>query len=78
MLVEVQKWGNSAAVRVPATMLKELEIRVGQKLDMKAIDGRLVLERPAETLEELVGRITPTNRHGLVLDDDHAAGNEIW
>ncbi|HEX4511579.1 MAG TPA: AbrB/MazE/SpoVT family DNA-binding domain-containing protein [Burkholderiaceae bacterium] len=78
MLVEVQKWGNSAAVRVPAATLKELGLQIGQKLEMKATDGKLVLERAEEDLESLIARITPENCHGLLLDDGHPVGNEIW
>jgi antitoxin MazE len=77
MLVEIQKWGNSAAVRVPASALKEAGLQIGQRLDLKTGDGRLVLEPAKASLDELVARITPENCHGLALDDE-ARGNEAW
>jgi antitoxin MazE len=78
MLVEVQKWGNSAAVRVPSPALKEAGITIGQTLDLRTEGGRIIMTPSAPSLEELVGLITPANCHGPVLDDDLAVGNEVW
>lgn len=77
MRVEVQKWGNSAAVRVPALALKDAGLQIGQSLELKVEHGRLVLEPAAESLEDLLGRITPENRHELQLEGVRA-GNEVW
>jgi antitoxin MazE len=77
MLVEIQKWGNSAALRIPAAALKEAGLQIGQKLDLKTESGRLLLEPAAENLEDLIARITPENRHSPLLEDQ-AKGNEAW
>lgn len=77
MIVEIQKWGNSAALRVPASVLKEAGFQIGQRLHLKVSDGKLSLEPAQESLESLVARITPENTHGPLLDDT-AAGTEVW
>ena len=77
MLVEIQKWGNSAALRIPAAALKEAGLQIGQKLNLKTASGRLLLEPAAENLEDLIARITPENRHSPLLEDP-ATGNEAW
>lgn len=77
MRVEVQKWGNSAAVRVPATALKDAGMQVGQSLELQVKQGKLVLETTAESLEDLVARMSPENQHGLMLEDE-PRGNEVW
>jgi antitoxin MazE len=77
MLVEIQKWGNSAALRTPAAALREAGLQIGQKLDLKAESGRLLLEPAAENLEDLIAQITPENRHSPLLEDQ-ATGNEAW
>jgi antitoxin MazE len=66
--VEVQKWGNSAAVRIPARALKAADMHVGQSLELRVEPGRLVLEPARETLDDLLARMTPENRHGLLLE----------
>ena len=41
MRVEVRKWGNSAAVRLPAPALKDAGMQVGQSLELRVEEGRL-------------------------------------
>lgn len=78
MQVEVQKWGNSAAVRLPAPVLRDAGIVLGQALELTVEDGKLVLAPAKEyTLEELVAAITLENCHPLLLDDS-LKGNESW
>ncbi len=77
MRVEVCKWGNSAAVRVPAPALKDAGLEVGQSLELRVEEGRLVLEPATEDLDMLLSKVTPENRHRLELDDT-AVGAEAW
>ncbi len=77
MRVEVQKWGNSAAVRVPAPALKDAGMQVGQSLELRVEGGKLVLEPATESLEDLLAKMTPQNRHDLSLEGP-AAGAEVW
>lgn len=77
MRVEVQKWGNSAAVRVPALALKDAGIQVGQSLELRVEGGRLVMEPASESLEDLLAKVTPENRHGPALEGP-AVGAEVW
>lgn len=77
MRVEVQKWGNSAAVRIPATALKDAGMQVGQSLELLIEGGRLVIEPATESLEDLLAKVTPENQHGVALDGP-AIGVEAW
>ena len=77
MRVEVCKWGNSAAVRVPAPALRDAGLQVGQSLELRVEDGRLVLEPAAESLDALLAKVTPENRHGLDLEGP-SVGAETW
>lgn len=77
MRVEVQKWGNSAAVRVPAPALKDAGMQVGQRLELRVEQGRLVMEPARESLDDLLARMTPENKHGLALEGP-AVGTEVW
>ena len=77
MRVEIQKWGNSAAVRVPALALRDAGIQIGQSLELRVEMGRLVLEPAAERLEDLLARMVSDNMHALVLEGS-AVGIEAW
>lgn len=77
MRVVVQKWGNSAAVRLPAPTLKDAGMQVGQSLELRVEQGRLVMEPASESLDDLLAKMTPQNQHGLVLEGP-AVGAEVW
>ncbi len=76
----VRKWGNSAAVRIPASVLAAAEVRLDQPVDVREEGGRIIIEplRPARyDIETLVGKITDENRHEPV-DMGPPAGKESW
>ncbi len=76
----VKKWGNSAAVRIPASVLDAAQVRLDQQVDVREEGGRIVIEplRPAcYDIAVLVGGITDENRHGPV-DMGKPAGREVW
>ena len=45
MQVQIQKWGNSAAVRLPAPVLRDAGIALGQALELTVGPFHQVLER---------------------------------
>lgn len=62
----IRKWGNSAAIRLPSSMLKSLRVGVDDLLEMRVERNCLILEpvRTQEyTLTQLVGGIKPANTH---------------
>ena len=62
----VKKWGNSAAVRIPASVLEAARVELDQAVDVREDAGRIIIEpvrtRPRYTLEELVAKCTPKKR----------------
>ncbi|HZE90338.1 MAG TPA: AbrB/MazE/SpoVT family DNA-binding domain-containing protein [Rhizobacter sp.] len=79
MQVEVVKWGNSSAVRLPAAAMKEVRIALGDRLELKTEDGKIVLEPTQREyrLEDLLDGITKQNRHAPV-DFGAPLGRETW
>jgi antitoxin MazE len=73
-----QKWGNSASVRIPAAILEAVHVSIDQDVDIRAENGRIVIEplRKQITLESLLLQITPDNLHGEV-DFGDSTGREI-
>lgn len=79
MHVEIQKWGNSGAIRLPAAVMKQVNIALGDQLDLKTEGGRIVLA-PAQRvyrLADMVAGITKANRHALA-DYGAPTGREAW
>jgi len=80
MEVIVKKWGNSAAVRIPAAIMLAAHVDLDQSVDVREEQGRIVIEpvrRKVFKLEELLGGITERNLHQLV-DAGVPVGKEVW
>ena len=77
---QVSKWGNSLAVRIPQAIVKDARLAEGDKLSLDlAGDGSIVLRSRQRkySLEELVAKIKPTNRHDET-DWGAPQGKEAW
>jgi antitoxin MazE len=62
----VSKWGNSLAVRIPKSIVRQARIAAGDSLAMAIeSDGSITLRyaRRRYSLDKLVSKITPKNRH---------------
>ena len=76
----VKKWGNSAAVRIPASVLEAAHVHLDQPVDVREEEGRIVIEpiRPTSyNLASLVAGITDENRHEPI-ETSGPAGQEAW
>lgn len=80
MLVKVQKWGNSRAIRIPESLAVEAGLELGQEVKLAVVNGQLRIIPAQEfyyELEELVAGITPENRHEE-WDIGPPVGKEVW
>ena len=62
----IRKWGNSPALRLPASAIKEAAFCLEQKVNLTITPGRIVIEPSSRIdydLDELVGGITAGNSH---------------
>ena len=80
MRVTVKKWGNSAPVRLPTSVMKATQLEVDEVVEVREDQGRIIIEpvRPRRyELSELLKGITRKNQHREV-DSGPAVGGEIW
>ncbi len=54
---KIQKWGNSSAIRLPATVLAAAGIDNGSEVDIQADNGRLVIQLHERTLEQTFDKL---------------------
>ena len=76
----VRKWGNSAAVRIPASVMQASHLRLDEVVEVREERGRIVIEpvrQKTYDLGDLLKGITPKNLHGSV-DFGPAKGKEVW
>ena len=62
MELSIQKWGNSAAVRLPTELLALLKVTLGDKLSVNVRPHGVLLRAasPSYSLEELVAQCDPS------------------
>ncbi len=75
----VRKWGNSASVRIPASVMAAAQLRLDQAVEIRAEHGCIVIEpAPIEAcrLDALLAGITAENLHGEIRFGG-PAGNEV-
>lgn len=82
MRVTVRRWGNSAAVRLPAAVMRAARLELDAPVEVREEDGRVVIEpvRKVEAevaLSDLLAGITGSNVHGEV-DAGPARGDEAF
>lgn len=78
MSTTAQKWGNSIGVRIPQQIAKKYGVVSGSKINVIEDHDGIKL-RPADrspTLEELLSKCTPENRHEEI--DYGQAGKELF
>ena len=67
MEATIKKWGNSPALRLPATLMKAASLGLEQRVSVTAVKGRIIIE-PLDAvtydLDDLLKGITPANSHG--------------
>jgi antitoxin MazE len=80
MKTTVKKWGNSAAVRIPAAVMQATQLVLDEMVDVREEAGRIVIEpirRKTYELSKLLKGITAKNQHEAV-DFGPAVGKEVW
>lgn len=77
---QIQKWGNSLALRIPRGIVEEAGLGQNTAVELRVEGGRIVITplHPARyQLDELLASIQPDQLHGET-DWGEAQGQEEW
>ena len=82
MLAKIQKWGNSQGLRLAKYILEEVQIEVGDEVNLSVKSGAIVVTpakkiRGRYKLEELVTEI-PENYQNSKVEWGKPVGKEVW
>jgi antitoxin MazE len=75
----VQRWGNSLAVRIPASVARSARFRVGQPVEVSAQDSNVLVKalgEPKLTLAQKLAAFDPALHSGEVMAAG-PVGNEV-
>jgi len=80
MRATVKKWGNSAAVRIPTSIMRATNIELDEAVDVREEDGRIVIEAVRQKkyeLNALLKGISSKNQHRSI-EFGAPVGKEVW
>lgn len=80
MQIQVKKWGNSASVRIPASVMAAAALHIDQAVDVREEGGRIIIEPiavPSYDLDQLLAGMSPET-FPEVVDFGPEVGNETW
>ena len=79
MRLNVSKWGNSLAVRIPRSIASDVHIFEGTPVDLHVDGGSLVItpSRPKYELSDLLGEMKTGHKH-MEADWGGPEGEEAW
>ena len=80
MRTQIQKWGNSLAVRIPKAFAADLGLEQNRAVEMSIEDGSLVLRPADRAIYSLDGLMDGIVRENLHDEQDYGppVGGEVW
>lgn len=78
MRTKVAKWGNSLAVRIPASVADEAAFEEGEVVELAVRDGSIVISsrKPELRMSDILAAITDANMHEAI-DFGPPVGKEL-
>ena len=78
--MRLQKWGNSVGIRIPSTIIKSLELKENDLLDIAEEDNKIVVSKTNKKKISLKLLFDQYNGENLAkeFEWDGPRGKEIW
>ena len=79
MKIRIQKWGNSDGIRIPSSILKSLNIKTNDILNIEQEDDKIIISVPKKKIS-LEDRFKKYHGKNLAKEFswDENVGREIW
>jgi len=76
----VKKWGNSAAVRIPAAIMEAIPLELDEPVEVREEAGRIVIEPIRQKAYDIKALIKAINRENLheAVNFGAPVGKEVW
>lgn len=80
MEARLQKWGNSNGIRIPSSILKALNLKTNDIINLEQIEDKIIISKPVESKISLAEKFKEYHGENLAKEFswDEARGKEIW
>ena len=80
MELKLQKWGNSNGIRIPNNILKSLNLKTNDKIELQYENDKIIISKVPKEKISLEERFLKYKGENLAKDFtwDNPQGKEIW
>ena len=80
MEAKLQKWGNSVGIRIPSNILKSLNLKINDILELKEENEKIIITKPETKKISLEKKFKKYKGKNLAKEFnwDDPKGREIW
>ena len=80
MEIRIQKWGNSDGIRIPRNIIKSLNIKTNDILNIEEVNKKIIISIPEKKKVSLEEKFKEYKGKNLSKDFswDESVGKEIW
>lgn len=80
MEIKIQKWGNSDGIRIPRNILKSLNIKTNDILNIEEVNKKIIISIPEKKKVSLEEKFKEYKGKNLSKEFswDESVGKEIW
>lgn len=80
MEARLQKWGNSDSIRIPSNILKALNLKTNDKVNLEQIEDKIIISKLKNDKISLAEKFKNYKGENLAKDFswDDVKGKEIW
>ena len=80
MEARLQKWGNSTGIRIPSIILKSLNLKTNDKMNIEQYEDKIIITKSNKEKISLSERFNNYNGKNLAKEFswDDPKGKEIW
>lgn len=73
VILDIKQWGNDLGVRLPATIVREAQVYVDQRVRLSVVDQQILITPVLEatlTLEQRLAQFDPARHGGEVMQTE--------
>ena len=76
----LQKWGNSDGIRIPSSILKTLNLKTNDTINLEQVEDKIIISKKKNSKISLADKFKDYHGENLAKDFswDDAKGKEIW
>ncbi len=80
MEARLQKWGNSSGIRIPSSILKALNLKPDDTINLEHVDDKVIITKKKDKKISLEEEFKNYHGENLAKDFtwDEPVGREIW